>query len=184
MFKWIGTTLVAASMLAAIGCNGGGMQDEQAGGPGADVRTDQDQEPQKEAKTFTASLDQENLQVPAGQETELTVSLERGEQFDQTVTLEVKPPEGITAEPETVEFQAGQQEAKITLKADSGAAVGQEKAVELTFQPETGDQITKQLTVTVVEQQQQGGQQQQGANDEQAGGQEGAGDAAEEGGNQ
>lgn len=169
MFKWIGTTLVAASLVAVIGCNGSGV-DEQAGGPGADVRSDQDQEPQQEAKTFTPSLDQENLELPAGQEKEMTLSIERGDQFDQTVTVEIKPPQGITAEPKTIELQSGQTEGKVTFKAASDAAVGEEQAVELTFQPESGESVKKQLMVTVTEAEQSGGQ--QGSGDAGQGGNE------------
>lgn len=145
MFKWIGTALLAGSMFAMVGCNGGGVEEEPA--------------------TFTISAEQKSLKVQAGtkkvmaqagKEEEITVSIDRGEGFDQTVTVEVKPPEGITVDPETVELQSGQEEAKVTLKASSDAAVGEEKVVELTFTPETGDSITKQLTVMVVEQQQSG----------------------------
>lgn len=155
MSKWIGTTLVIASIFVVSGCNNGDMQqDEPTGGPGADVRSDQDQEPQQEEQTFTPSLEEESLEVPAGQEKEMTLSIDRGDQFDQTVTVQVTPPEGLTADPEQLELESGQTEGKITLKAGADAPVGEEMSIEIQFQPESGDSVTKQLTVTVTEQQQ------------------------------
>lgn len=156
MIKWISNTLVAASLFAVVGCNGG-MQDEPTGGPGADVPSDQDQEPQQEGQTFTPTLGQENMELAAGGQKEVTLSIDRGDQFDQTVTAQINPPEGLTADPEEVEMAAGQTEAKFTLQAAQDAPVDQELAVEIEFQPEQGQSVTKQLTVTINEQHQQSG---------------------------
>jgi hypothetical protein len=155
------TAAIAAmlSMVAWFGCDQG--TSEPAGGPGADVRNDQDQDPQQEAETFTASLDTESLEVPAGSQKEITISLERGEQFDQTVVAELTAPEGLSIEPQQIEYQSGQQEATATVSAESGAPVGQEMAIEIRFKPETGQEITKQLTVMVSEAEGQQAEEQQ-----------------------
>ncbi|MBW3597408.1 MAG: hypothetical protein KY475_09045 [Planctomycetes bacterium] len=151
MDKWISGAIVMAvlGLFPLSGCDNAG--DEQVGGPGADVRTDDDTEPQKEEATFTVSLEEEEIEAPLGEKKELTISIDRGEEFEQTVTAEIKAPEGLTVTPKTVQYQAGQEEAKVFLEAGPGAEVGRELAVEITFKPETGQSITKQLLVTLVE---------------------------------
>lgn len=150
MRKSIGAVVVLSSLglFALSGCENG---NEPVGGPGADVRTDEDQEPQQEEATFTASLEEEEIEAPLGEKKELKISIERGDQFEQTVTAQIQTPEGLTVTPDTIEYQAGQQEAKVFIEAAPGAEVGKELAVEITFEPETGQPITKQLKVTVVE---------------------------------
>jgi hypothetical protein len=137
------------SLLGMAGCN---SSVDPVGGPGADVRGDEDRTPQDEEATFTTSLTDELIQVPAGSQKELMVEIERGENFEQTVKAEVNAPaQVIVADPASIEYQAGQSQGKLFLKAQRNAPLNQEFAVEILFQPESGPSLRKQLKVMVVE---------------------------------
>jgi hypothetical protein len=128
-----------------------GCKDEPAGGPGADVRTDDDRSPENDEATFTASLGEDAIELAAGSQEEIDLTIDRGDEFEQTVVATFQAPKGLTITPDKVDYTSGQEDAKITVQAAADAPVGQELSIQVTFQPETGKSLMKQLKVTVTE---------------------------------
>jgi hypothetical protein len=134
----------ALMMLAAvIGCGQG-----NPGGPGVDpknkplVGTADD--------TFTLSPPLLSSSLKQGAQTDATIGITRGKNFDQDVSLAFGPlPTGVTLEPAAAVIKHGDADTKVTLKAAPDAALG-DFTVKITGHPTKGPDATNELKLTVV----------------------------------
>lgn len=130
-------SIVASLMLVVAGCN----RESQKGGPAADRANN------KGTSTATASTDRGDtfsIKVPAGStnvtqgmQTEVSVSISRGKNFDQDVKLTFKAPEGVQVTPDHVVAKKGSDEARVTVKAMDTATPGTTN-IKVTGTPQTG----------------------------------------------
>lgn len=150
--------------LVAMGC-----QDESApGGPGVEGgKTVAEQD------TFVLKVPSMAVDLEQGQQEEITISVDRGENFDQVVTLEFTAPAGVTVTPQTVEVQAAEDETKIQVQADATAQQG-EAVITVNATPETGEAVSHEVKVNVNVADNQDGTQPQGTQNQSQQGQTGA----------
>lgn len=125
-----------AAALFATGCN----KESSQGGPGAKTEDSEN--------VFTIKVPETAVAVTQGQEEKMTISLDRGDTFDQTVKLSFELPDGVTITPEDAELMKGQNEREFSIKAAEDAAAG-EHAVKVTGKPETGEATTVSFKVQV-----------------------------------
>ena len=139
------TGLVAVGLIAASGCNSG-----TPGGPGA-----ADSSAKKplygEAKdTFNLSVPALSTSLKQGDSKEATISIKRGKNFDQDVTLTfAELPKGVTVEPASPVIKHGDAEVKFTFKAVDAATLG-DFTVKLTGHPTKGSDALHDFKLTLV----------------------------------
>jgi hypothetical protein len=159
-----------AGLLMLTGCN----RESERGGPGAtsnpaaksgqpapnteavkEARQDlreAKQEARQEARenqTFTLEVPK-TTDVSRGKRQEVTVTLNRGENFDQMVKLQFKAPPGLKVVPDQAAIQKGESGSKVLIEAAADAAAG-EQAIEVIGTPETGAAVTVRMPVEVQE---------------------------------
>lgn len=132
-----------------VGCNQN--QGEQTGGPGADVPTDSDTEPEAAEMTFTAEVSAESMTLAQGTRQDLVLTVSRGDEFNEAIEVLFEVPRGVNVLPEEVSLGPDQTETTVLVEAEDDASV-QEYALEVTFEPPAGDPVVKVVTVTVEEQ--------------------------------
>ncbi|QDU92738.1 COG1470 family protein [Lignipirellula cremea] len=142
--------LIAAGFtsLTLIGCS----EPTEKGGPGATTNAaatkDADGHDHDEA-TFTLTPP-DSVDVEAGKDTEVAISVDRGDEFKQKVTITFEAPEGVTLDPTSiVADKVGEdQEVKVIVRADAAMAEGK-SVLKVMGKPETGDSVDKNVTVNV-----------------------------------
>lgn len=125
-----------AAALFVTGC----QKESSKGGPGANVEDSKN--------VFSIKVPKTAVDVKQGQEQKVTITLDRGKEFDQTVKLSFELPKGVEITPDDAEMKKGQTEREFSLKADKDADVG-EHAVKVTGKPETGEATTVSFTVKI-----------------------------------
>jgi len=101
----------------------------------------------------TFSLDAPNLPtfLKQGEAKTVTISLSRGSNFDQDVTLELSGmPQGVTADPQKVMIKHGEDEASIKLQAADDAALG-DFTINVTGHPATGADAKNEFKLKITE---------------------------------
>jgi uncharacterized membrane protein len=150
---------VAVPMLALlIGCN----QQSTPGGPGVsttpsnsgtsstNVKTNKPIYGEAEG-TFELSVPSLSTRIKQGESNEITMSISRGKNFNEDVTLKFEGlPSGVTAEPTTAMIAKSDKDVKVTFHAAPDAAVG-EYTVKVLGHPTTGADATNNIKLTVVE---------------------------------
>src|SRR5581483_960639 len=111
------TLLLGTGVLAGCSNRGNTKMEGPKGGPGAEAVREQVEKGAKASEvkgpgenTF-AIIEPKEVNVAPGAEAKATVSIDRGKQFKQAVTLTFKPDDGITVVPEKAEIKAGQDKA-------------------------------------------------------------------------
>jgi len=141
-------SLLAALTLTFAGCN----RESNKGGPGADKANNKGSTTTSgssdRTETFTIKVPPGHTNVTQGGQTEVKVSVSRGSNFDQDVTLTFKPHDGITVTPDSWTAKKGSDEANITVKAADTAAVGTTN-IAVTGTPKTGAAATVDLGIEV-----------------------------------
>ena len=138
------TTFLLATLAAAAGCDKGGT----AGGPGASSPPAKPPLSGQPDETF--NLTAPSLSMKQGEAAPGAVSIKRGMNFDQDVTLAFEGlPAGVTLDPAKPVLQTKNTEAKFTLTAGDGAAPG-EYAVKVSGHPAKGGDAASQFTLTVA----------------------------------
>jgi uncharacterized membrane protein len=102
-------------------------------------------------KDETFELDLPNLatDVTQGETEELTIGINRGDNFQEDVTIKFdKLPDGVTATPAAPKIMKGDDEVKVTLAAAADAAVG-DFDVQVIGQPTKGPAATNMLKLKV-----------------------------------
>jgi len=139
--------ILVAALVAAVGSSvlvgcGSGSQ----GGPGADKKGGV-VNPADDA--FTLSPPNSTTHIKQGESKVVEIGIKRGKNFGQDVSLKLDGlPKGVTADPAGPDIKAGQEDAKVTLKAADDAALG-EFTVKVTGHPKTGADATNEFKLTV-----------------------------------
>lgn len=139
--------ILAAALVAAVGSSalvgcGSGSQ----GGPGASnkggvVSAADD--------AFTLSVPTMSTRIKQSESRVVEVGIKRGRNFGQDVALKLDGlPRGVTADTNSPEIKAGQEEAKVTLRAADDAALG-DFTVKVTGHPKTGADATNEFKLTI-----------------------------------
>lgn len=127
----------AAGLLAVFGLTGCNRNESPQGGPGA----------VSDERTFTLSVPAET-NVARGKREAVTISIDRGDRFTQSVKLSFKKPAGVEVIPPDPVIKTGESQVKILVGAEEGAAVGT-KTVEVVGTPETGKAVSVTMKVDV-----------------------------------
>jgi len=144
MMKRISVLLVAG-LIAVTGCNKG-----TPGGPGATDASAKKPLYGEADNTFDLSTPTLSSSLKQGGAKEVSISIKRGKNFDQDVTLAfVDLPKGVTCDPESPVIKHGDAEAKFTLKAGDDAPLG-DFHVKVTGHPTKGGDASNNFKVTVV----------------------------------
>ena len=99
-------------------------------------------------KTFNLSLP--DVSINQGESQEAAISMDPGEEFDQTVTVTLTPPSGVTVDPTEFELDKDLLEKTFVIQADAAAPAG-EHTIQVAGKPETGDSVDGEITLTVEE---------------------------------
>ena len=102
-----------------------------------------------EKMTFAAEVSSISTTVEQGGRDEVALSIDRGENFKETVALSFKPPAGVSVVPADASIAPAAEEAKVTIEAAADAAPG-DTSIEVTFTPQTGKPVVKQIPITVT----------------------------------
>lgn len=133
-------------MLFSAGCN----RESPKGGPGADKanKGTNTSGSTDRTETFSIKVPSGHSNVTQGMQTELSVSVNRGNNFDQDVKLTFKAPEGVQVTPDSVTAKKGADEARITVKALDTATPGTTN-VKVTGTPATGPAVNVDLGIEI-----------------------------------
>jgi len=133
-------------MVALVGCE----NNSTPGGPGATNNTPQNQ-PVIGQGEETFSLDVPTLKttIEQGESKSVSISLKRGKNFDQDVTLKFENvPQGVTIAPALDVIKHSEKEAKLTVTAAPDAALG-DFTIKVTGHPAVGADATSELKIKV-----------------------------------
>lgn len=152
MKSLLGTMALLA--LVTVGCNQG-----TPGGPGttnppaSDSNTTSAMRPdlgQKE-ETFSLSVPVLSTSLKQGETKSATISLSRGTNFDEDVTLRFASiPKGVTIEPATPMIKAGDSSVDLNISAAEDAALG-DFTIQVTGHPTRGADAKTEFKVSVSE---------------------------------
>ena len=140
------TVAAAVAGLGLVGCDKGTPGGPGAAGTGARsvttaVSTADD--------TFSLSPPTLSTHIKQSESKVVTIGIRRGKNFGQDVTLKLEGlPKGVTADPASPAIKAGEEEAKVTIKAADDAALG-DFTIKLTGHPTTGSDASNELKLTV-----------------------------------
>jgi hypothetical protein len=139
-------SLLAALTLTFAGCN----RESPKGGPGADkAKGTTTSGSSDKTETFSIKVPAGHTNITQGGETkEVSISVSRGSNFDQEVTLSFKPHDGIQVTPESWTAKKGDDTGKFTVKAADTAPVGTTN-IAVTGTPKTGAAATVDLGIDV-----------------------------------
>ncbi|HSQ56776.1 MAG TPA: hypothetical protein VLM40_13630 [Gemmata sp.] len=139
--------ILAAAIVAAVGSSAlVGCSSGSQGGPGASNKGGV-VSPSDDA--FTLSVPTLSTKIKQGEAKVVEIGIKRGKNFGQDVSLKLDGlPMGVTADPSTPDIKAGQEEAKVTLKAADTAALG-DFTVKVTGHPKTGADATNEFKLTI-----------------------------------
>jgi len=140
-------SLLAALTLTFAGCN----RESPKGGTGADKANNKGTTTSgssDKTDTFSIKVPAGNTNITQGEQKEINISVSRGSNFDQDVTLTFKAPEGVQVTPDSVTAKKGSDEPKITVKALDTATVGTTN-VKVTGTPKTGAPASVDLGIEV-----------------------------------
>jgi hypothetical protein len=143
MTRFVAAALVAAiGSVALVGCG--------TGTPGGATDRDKDRPSITPADdTFTLSVPTLSTRMKQGEAKVVAIGIRRGKNFAQDVSLKLDGlPKGVTADPAAPEIKAGQEEAKVTLKAADDAAVG-DFTVKVVGHPAKGADASNEFKLTV-----------------------------------
>lgn len=112
--------------------------------------TDKHADRNADKNSFTVKVPGTDVDVKQGDTKDVTISISRGSDFKQAVTLKIEAPAGITVAPAEVSLPPTDDKVKVKIEADAAAAPGPQ-AVKVTAIPETGDPTSETFTVQVNE---------------------------------
>ncbi len=134
--------LAAITLAALTGCTQG-----TPGGPGTAAK---DPAYGQTDDTFNLSVPVLSSNLHQGAQKEATIGIKRAENFDEDVVLTFADvPKGVTVEPISPVIKHGDTDAKITFKAENGAALGDFK-VKVTGHPTKGRDAQIEFKLTIA----------------------------------
>jgi hypothetical protein len=138
--------LMVMAVVALTGCNEG-----TPGGPGATEVTAKKPIYGQADDTFNLDVPQTSARLKQGEMKELAISVGRGKNFNEDVTLKFTGvPKGVTLDPASPVILHGDKDAKITLKAADNASIG-DFTIKVTGQPTKGATASNELKITVAQ---------------------------------
>ena len=144
MKQLLASTLAAVCAVGVAGCGTG-----TPGGPGATNAGSGRTHLTTADDTFTLSTPTLSTHIKQSESKVVTIGVKRGKNFGQDVTLKLDGlPKGVTADPASPTIKAGEEEAKVTIKAADDAALG-DFTVKLTGHPGTGADASNEFKLTV-----------------------------------
>ena len=143
-------SMCAGLFVAAIAISAGCNYKSTPGGPGAtntSNRTGTQLGPAE--NSFNLSTPTLATRLKQGEAKEVTVSIQRGKNFDQNVTLKFEGmPDGVAIDPASPTIKHGDKEAKVNVKAADNAAVG-DFTVKVMGHPKEGPDSTSELKLNI-----------------------------------
>ena len=137
---------IAAGTLIAAAILGGCSKQSPKGGPGA---TGQPQgRTVDNAHVFQLSVPGQAIDIEQGQAQEVAISISRGSEFDQDVSLSFGGANGVIVTPANPVIAAGENQTKVEVQVDPNAPVGTAN-VEVTGTPQTGQPVSVSMRVDV-----------------------------------
>jgi len=131
----------AALVVVAIGCN-----ETELGGPGVSSNPgDTDR-----SSTFTLVMPTGASNVAQGASETFTITVNRGNTFDQSVAVRFEAPAGISIEPSTANVASADSTLEISVTAAATASPGK-KTIKVVGTPETGAAVYGSFDIEVVE---------------------------------
>ena len=98
--------------------------------------------------TFTLKVPEMTTTVDQGKKEDVTISINRGSQFKETVRIQFRAPKGVTITPAEPVIQAGQDKVTVSIQATTDAAAGKSN-IEVTAVPENGRSVSLEMPVQV-----------------------------------
>lgn len=143
------TAVLVAALVPLIGCEA----KSPPGGPGARSTTERGGTATRtvegrSAETFTLSAPATATALKQGESKEVTIAIDRGDQFKQDVTLKFNAPQGLKIEPAEAAIKASDKEAKLMVTAEKDAPLGEHK-ITVTAVPQTGTSTTATFQIEV-----------------------------------
>ena len=102
----------------------------------------------RNSETFTVSVPSGETNVTQGESEDVTVSINRGSNFDQAVTLRFNPPIGVKLVPAEVKVQPSDSKATIKVQAMNDAKPGV-ATVEVEGVPQTGKAVKTAMRLDI-----------------------------------
>jgi hypothetical protein len=151
-----------AASVAMLAFVSGCTEQSSPGGPG--VQRQPVVQPESRSTTTTANKPVEDVVVnkhqtfrlnlpksetfDRGKKEDITISISRGKDFDQSVKLQFKVPSGVTVTPAEPVIEAGQDKVKVTVEA-SNDATRQKTTMNVSAIPQTGEMVTMPMDVEI-----------------------------------
>ncbi len=135
---------------ALIGlCLAGCEKESEKGGPGVATNPGggTDVNETNEENTFSVKVPNA-MTLAQGAEEEITIALNRGDIFTESVTIDITPPDGVTVTPNTQVIATGSDELKVRVAVDATATVGAHKIV-VRGTPESGVSVDVEIPLTI-----------------------------------
>lgn len=142
-------------VVALIGCN----RESPPGGPGAKATPgaakpapDNSNVPAPQAQnrdeTFKVKVPSGGTNVTQGKREEVTISLSRGDNFNDTVHLKFSAPAGLKVVPPDVSIKRGETKTNVMVEAADDAPVGRQ-TITVTGSPESGKSTSVNMDIDV-----------------------------------
>jgi hypothetical protein len=138
--------------LFACAALGGCNNETDLGGPGAvdPVPGPIEAEP-AESRTFQLALPSGEVDLSRGEEQQLTVSVDRGDDFHQAVAIEfMATAQGVTVTPAQATVAAEEEKLQVVVAAGPDAPVG-ETSITVLGKPESGEAVSGAIKLQIDE---------------------------------
>ncbi|RIK77433.1 MAG: hypothetical protein DCC68_17385 [Planctomycetota bacterium] len=141
---FIATTLMLT--FALVGCT----KESPKGGPGAaEAERNSNAASDADERTFTLKVPSITTTVEQGGRDEVTLAIDRGDQFKEDVTLKFQAPAGVKVTPAETAIKSGAEETKVTIEAAPDAPPG-DTHIEVTAVPQTGQSVSQKMPISVT----------------------------------
>lgn len=142
------STILALTLAAGVAVWSTGCQKTtEKGGPGA--QKNNQGENTNEKNTFSLSVPRTETNIKPGGDEKVTININRGEQFQQAVTLKFDLPEGVKVSPKSPKVEAGKDKIEVTITADQNATAGK-RSVKVTGEPQDGKSVDGEFVVHIT----------------------------------
>jgi uncharacterized membrane protein len=98
--------------------------------------------------TFTLKVPEMTTTVNQGKKEDVTISINRGSAFKESVKLQFRAPKGMTITPAEPVIHAGQDKVTVSIQATTDAPAGKNN-IEVTAVPESGRSVSLEMPVQV-----------------------------------
>ncbi len=148
-------SLLVGAAVALMGCT----RESPPGGPGAKTTTTTktttdgtikttEQQTEKRDEIFKVEVPKGGTNVTQGKSEKITISLSRGDNFNETVNLKFAAPAGLKVVPPDVSIKRGETKTNVTVEAADDAMVGRH-SITVTGSPESGKSTSVNMDIDV-----------------------------------